>query len=383
MVYTITDIRFMFRRNPFNSQQVHITPNQDASLNKLVKHIETHPQEFIAVNPITDIKYVNIVSPNDLKLLDGVKSPFKHKNIDEYSTISNNIKRFMLATGMNLSRDVKSWIGNFTPSMAIISPTVVVDEQTNDVVEIDADADGDDVCNEIVVPEFTAFLDDDVYNENAVSSITIGMNYDSSNDKKLDYTEICNICLSIAKTFNNNNINIKDPAIVAIENKRRRDLLNRIAKYRRNREIAAVCSDEDLTKLTIEQLETVYAECECKFGQLKLKEVSRQILNIGSKAYDMLLPLGIPIGKGRHVTFNGIGDEIIKELHNSTSAVGLAYDNFIQKHNIHVSDEMSIISAIANIFIKNIHVTKDSEEGEEGEEEEVVEEEEEEALEEV
>jgi hypothetical protein len=145
MVYTITDIRFMFRRNPFNSQQVHITPNQDASLNKLVKHIETHPQEFIAVNPITDIKYVNIVSPNDLKLLDGVKSPFKHKNIDEYSTISGNIKRFMLATGMNLSRDVKSWIGNFTPSMAIISPTVVVDEQTTDVVEIDADADGDDL----------------------------------------------------------------------------------------------------------------------------------------------------------------------------------------------------------------------------------------------
>ena len=362
MPFTVTDIRFMFKRNPFNSQQVHISPNQDNSLNKLVKHIESHPKEFIVVNPVTDIKYVQIVSPSELTILDGVKTPYKHKLIDEFPDISNNIKRFMLSTGMNLSNDMKTWIGNFNPSsiqsaVEIYEP-INNDNDPNDDNEEEDDEENNEYNDGIIVPEFVTFLDDS-NNENTMASIGIGMNYDSSNDKKLDYFEVCNMCLAIAKTFTNNT-NVKDPAIVAIENKRRRDLLNNIARYRRNKEIAAVCSEDDLTKLTIEQLETVYAECESKFGQLKLKEVSRQAFNITSKAYDMLLPMGIPIGKGRHVTFNGIGDEIIKELHNTTSAVGLAYDNFIQKHNIKISDELSIITAVASIFIKNVKITKDS-----------------------
>lgn len=366
MPLKIIDNRFEFKRNPFNSQQVRITPNQDNALAKLKAYIEGHPSDFIAVNPVTSIKYVKTVPESDLKFLCGIKKPYEHEDIDDFPEISNNVKKFIAATQMPLFEEMRKWIA----TGAKVEPEPVsaaADEYTpiNDFGDVNTDAQPN---------EFMNFLDD-YSNENRVSTIAMGLNYDNTSDKKLDYNEVCSICLDIAKTYNNNNINIKDPSIIAIENKRRRDLLNNIARYRRNREIAAVCTEEDLTKLSIEQLETVYAECEQKFGQLKLKEVSRQMFGISSKAYDMLLPQGIPIGKGKHVTFNGVGDEIIKELHNSSTAVGLAYDNFIQKHNIKISDELSILAGVISIFIKNIKVVKDKtpeeeeEEGEEGEEE--------------
>jgi hypothetical protein len=272
---------------------------------------------------------------------------------------------------MKLSSEVTNWIGNFNPRSLqqnnVPAPAVTISNGADDDEDYEYEEDGEEGAGAdggIVTPEFVTFLEDS-NNQNVESSVGIGVNYDSSTDKKLDYNEVCNICLTIARNFRNTNV--RDPAIVAIENKRRRDLLNNIARYRRNREIAAVCTEDDLTKLNIEQLETLYAECESKFGQLKLKDASRQGLNILSKAYDMLLPMGIPVGKGKHVSFNGVGDELIKELHNTSTTVGLAYDNFIQKHNIHISDEVSIVTAILAIFVKNIKVTDDSEEAKKAE----------------
>ena len=392
MSSTFKDLRFNFIRNPYSSTQTSITPKQNENKNKLIKYIEEHPKEFIEVSPVTSFRYGQQQDPTSFDRLCGIKNPYEHNNIDEFKDISNSIKEFLLATNMQLCPSLAQWVSTYAPDpnqLGIGGGTLPADVQViDDGQTVGGDLPDnqlpDDSYNNYMIP----YLDDIKY-ENAASSITIGMNYDPTTDKKLDYNEVCELCLSIARTYNNMNDNIKDPSVVAIEQKRRRDLIANITRYRKNRDIAAMCSDDDITKYSIEQLETLLGECVRRHNQLKLKKVSKDTLDILGKGYDVIFPLGIPIGKGRHLTFNGVGDEIIKELHNPSSAAGLAYDNIINEYNINISDKWSILAAIGSILIKNVHVTTEKKDDDdedkagdddEGEDEEEDEEEEEEEL---
>lgn len=367
------DLRFNFKRNPYSATQYEITSAQKTKQDLLNKYISNNAKKFIAVNPITNIRYVQLSAPNSLQVLNGIKNPCTHTDMDDFSYIANNIKKFILSTNMELIPELEEWVGNTVEENQALND--------NDNVEVTA---LDNTLVDVSPPSYESKYNIpatiiDNLPQTSLSSISIGVNYDSTTDKRLDYNEVCALCMNIAR-LNNNNKNIKDPSIVAIENQRKRALINEIARYRKNKIIATVCSDADVTKLSIEQLETNLAQCKEKHNSLKLKDVSRNGLQILGDAYDAIFPLGIPIGKGRHLQFNGVGDEIIKELHNPTTAVGLSYDNFISKHNIHISDELSIVAAIGTILLKNIHITKKTDNNDATEEdvEETIEEEEEE-----
>lgn len=382
MTCVFKDLRFNFMRNPYSSTQSVFTPVQNENKHKLVRYIDEHAKEFWVVNPITSFRYAQQQDPSSFKKLSGIKDPQDHINIDDFVDISNSIKEFFIFSGMKLAPELKEWVSTYSKPTPLVADDVIINDQTADlpddvVVEGEENNLPDEVCNNYMIP----FLDD-VTNNNMTSSITIGMNYDPTTDKKLDYNEVCELCINIARTYNNANENIRDPSVVAIETKRRRDLIANITRYRKNREIAAMCTNDDITKFSIEQLETLLAECIRRHNQLKLKKISKDTLDICGKAYDVVFPLGIPLGKGRHLTFNGVGDEIIKELHNPSSAAGLAYDNIINEYNINISDKWSILTAIGAIFIKSVHITteksddegeeavEEEDEGEEGEEEE-------------
>lgn len=354
MPSTFCDLRFSFQRNPFSSTQVNIDSIQSSQLKLLRDEIYKHPNDYIAVNPMTSIKYPFTTPTGSIKTLCGVKNVYNHTNIDDFKFLSDYIKKFMLATNMTFSKNAISWLN--ASNNETIDETDDESDNDNNNEEVD-ELDNEQLTELTTAPDFMPFLDGS-NNDNINSSISIGLNYDASNDKKLDYREVCELCLSIATTYKANNLAIKDPAIVAIENKRRRELLNKIQKYRRHREIQAICSDDDISKMSIEQLETLATEYDSKFGQLKLKEVTKQALSTGSKVYDMIFPRGIPIGGDRHLNFNGLGDGIIKELYNTTSTIGLAFDNIIQKHDIKISDELTVGLALATLILQNVTVTK-------------------------
>lgn len=366
MPNTICDLRFCFIRNPFSTTQ-NVTSVQSIKKEKLMKYIYSHPDDFVPINPILNIKYIHHFPQGKIKSLCGVKNVATHDLLNDYKYLARNVKEFISVSGMKLSDEVKQWVND--SEVEQVSPKEVVEQsvapqaivtETNEEVPVGTD----------ILP----FLDEGT-NENVEKSVRIDWNYDVSSDKKLDYDEVCALCINKAKTFNTKE-NLQDPNVIAIENKRRRELLNKITRYRRHREIQAAFSDEDISQMSLDQLETFAMELETRFGQLKLKDVSQRILNTSGRVYDMVFPRGIPIGGGRHINFNGFGDGIIKEMYTPATTVGLAYDNIMRKHNINISDELTVITAILELAVKNINITKDKPKDDEEDDEEEDEEEE-------
>lgn len=313
-----------------------------------MKYIYSHPDDFVPINPILNIKYIHHFPQGKIKSLCGVKNVTTHDLLNDYKYLARNVKEFIAASGIKLSNEVKQWVDD--SEVEQISPKEVVEQAPQAIVTEPSD--------EVPIgTDILPFLDKGT-NENVEKSVRIDWNYDVSSDKKLDYDEVCTLCINKAKTFNTKE-NLQDPNVIAIENKRRRELLNKITRYRRHREIQATFSDEDISQMSLDQLETFAMELETRFGQLKLKDVSQRILNTSGRMYDMVFPRGIPIGSGRHINFNGFGDGIIKEMYTPATTVGLAYDNIMRKHNINISDELTVITAILELAVKNINITKD------------------------
>ena len=347
MPNTICDLRFCFIRNPFSTTQ-NVTSVQSIKKEKLMKYIYSHPDDFVPINPILNIKYIHHFPQGKIKSLCGVKNVTTHDLLNDYKYLARNVKEFIAASGIKLSNEVKQWVDD--SEVEQISPKEVVEQAPQAIVTEPSD--------EVPIgTDILPFLDKGT-NENVEKSVRIDWNYDVSSDKKLDYDEVCTLCINKAKTFNTKE-NLQDPNVIAIENKRRRELLNKITRYRRHREIQATFSDEDISQMSLDQLETFAMELETRFGQLKLKDVSQRILNTSGRMYDMVFPRGIPIGSGRHINFNGFGDGIIKEMYTPATTVGLAYDNIMRKHNINISDELTVITAILELAVKNINITKD------------------------
>ena len=70
----------------------------------------------------------------------------------------------------------------------------------------------------------------------------------------------------------------------------------------------------------------------------------------------MIFPDGIPISKTKRLKFNGVGKEILSTLFDPHTSVGLAFNNILQKHNIHVSDELLTLVAFAGICVSKVKV---------------------------
>jgi hypothetical protein len=114
--------------------------------------------------------------------------------------------------------------------------------------------------------------------------------------------------------------------------------------------------DSDLNEMSLSQLETCLEQCVKYHENFKTLELFKRGFGCGGVLYDMVFPDGIPISKTKRLCFKGVGKEILSTLFDPHTPVGLAFSNILQKHNIHVSDELLTLIAFAGICVSKVKV---------------------------
>ena len=188
-------------------------------------------------------------------------------------------------------------------------------------------------------------------------AITNGVtNYDISSSKLLTLVEVRELSVNIARSLLAKNINV-DIEIQKLESKKRKDLIVQIQKYKNIKKIAALL-DDDITDMSIDQLEICLEQCKKYHETFKLQEVIKSTMNGGKLLMNAFMPNGIKIGRKR-VKIDGIGDELVTQLFDSTTVIGKSFDNVAQKYNFHINDDMLILLKIGESLIKNIKIEDD------------------------
>ena len=122
--------------------------------------------------------------------------------------------------------------------------------------------------------------------------------------------------------------------------------------------------------MTLEQLEECKKKCERLHSRFMIDEAISSGFTLGSVAYDMVFPTGIPVGKGKRLRFDGVGDAIRDKFFDSRKTVGFSFSRFISKHNIHVSDEITLAIALGKILLTQAKIVDvDAEKNKEASEE--------------
>lgn len=210
----------------------------------------------------------------------------------------------------------------------------------------------------------------DKYSYSKTSGLT---NYDITNEKALTYEDIRKLTVNIARSKLVPDIQ-KDEQILQLEKQKRKELINKIMRYKNLRQIASIM-DDDISKMDIIQLEQTVEQCKRVFDQLKLMEVCKRGMNFGGTLYNTIAPNGIPISKTKRLVFKGAGKEIINTLFDTQNVVGNAVANMIQKYNWNISDEALALLTLGEILISHVEIKEIEQPKEEKIQEKIIEEE--------
>ena len=324
--------------NPFENDP------QKVKLNALIKYISNHPNDFMTSDYINKILFKSI-KPEISKVFN--KSVVNVDNIEQ-NPICNEVKKFIRSLN-NIPKELARWAGSDSP-----------------VVEgDDEDEEDEEECEENEENNVNNNANNNVNeNENEIVridknkfaySLTEGItNYDISSNKLLSIKEVRELSINIARSLLAKNLT-QDIEIQKIETKKRKDLILQIQKYKNIKKIAALLND-DITDMSINQLELCLEQCKKYHETFKLQEIVKSSLNGGKAILSAALPNGIRIGKKRIKMNSGLSDELINTLFDSTSVIGKSFDNIVQKHNFHINDDALILLKIGELFIKNIKV---------------------------
>lgn len=338
MSSTIYDARFAFNYdNPFEND-----PNREL-LSKLKKHFLQNPSKFTELDWCADSRYL-ILQPGITELYgsDVTNGVADNKLTEHIKSFINNV------TG--ISPSLKSWCAQpTTVSQPPITTSTYVpqdNEYESETTIEPAKSTFDFEPNIIpsIPPKFS-------------QSLNAGLHYDISGDRALTYDSVCKLCLNIARTKLAEGCNNRDETIEALEREKRKQLTNEIIRYKNNKLIAPLV-DDDLSEMSLEQLETCLEQCMQHQETFKTVEIFKRSLDAGGIIYDAIFPEGIPLGKNRKLCFKGIGKEVLSTLFNSTTTTGIAFQNILRKHNVHVSDEVLTLVAFAQICISKIEIKK-------------------------
>lgn len=328
--------------NPFENDP------QKVKLNALIKYISNHPNDFMTSDYINKILFKSI-KPEISKVFN--KSVVGVDNIEQ-NPICNEVKKFIRSLN-NIPRDLARWAGSDSPVIEGDEDEEDEEEEKNEENNANnANASANNVNtnaneneNEIVQIDKKKFA----------YSLTEGItNYDISSNKLLSIKEVRELSINIARSLLAKNLT-QDIEIQKIETKKRKDLILQIQKYKNIKKIAALLND-DITDMSINQLELCLEQCKKYHETFKLQEIVKSSLNGGKAILSAALPNGIRIGKKRIKMNSGLSDELINTLFDSTSVIGKSFDNIVQKHNFHINDDALILLKIGELFIKNIKV---------------------------
>ena len=350
------DIAYTFEfDNPFENDP------QKIQCNKLVKLISEHSDQFMMQDYINKFLF-HSVNPNLAKVC---RMPITELITD--NPIVNDIKDF-LSDMPDIPDSLKNWANGLKNVDCYESEEEEEEEeeaeQTTDGT-VNEQVTGGTVNEQTSTAQANTAQDTNELSDNVVKlnsnkyayAITNGVtNYDISSSKLLTLVEVRELSVNIARSLLAKNINV-DIEIQKLESKKRKDLIVQIQKYKNIKKIAALL-DDDITDMSIDQLEICLEQCKKYHETFKLQEVIKSTMNGGKLLMNAFMPNGIKIGRKR-VKIDGIGDELVTQLFDSTTVIGKSFDNVAQKYNFHINDDMLILLKIGESLIKNIKIEDD------------------------
>lgn len=178
-------------------------------------------------------------------------------------------------------------------------------------------------------------------------------NYDISSEKPMSYDDIRKLTVNIARSKLKKIIE-KSEQVLALEKEKRKELMNNIQKYRNIKAIGALVED-DIVNMNIQQLENTLNQCEKLYQSQKLKEIIKRGSNFGSLITSTIFPNGIKFG-GKQLKMKGTAKTIIDNIFDTQSTMGVAFQNIIDKHNWHITDEAVLMLSIGEMLIGSVKI---------------------------
>ena len=333
----IYDSRFQFKYDtPFEGDI-----NKEYLL-KLKNYFSNNQDKFTEIDWCADSRYL-ILRPDLTTLFNA-----NIENGTENNKLTKHIKSF-LNNITGISKDLKEWCNEPVDVPADNIPSKI-DNNNNDY-----DSDNDTGNN--VSTNFEPTIIPAPLPMKFSHNLAVGMHYDISNDKCLSYEDVCKLCINIARTKMVENNIPKDETIEQLEKEKRKKLTQEIIRYKNNKLIDPLVED-DLSAMSLEQLETCLEQCIQYQENFKTLELFKRTFSAGGTIYDAVFPEGIPLGKDKKLCFKGIGKEILSTLFNATTTTGIAFQNILRKNNIRVSDELLTLVAFAEICISKVEIKK-------------------------
>lgn len=322
------DIRFSFRfDNPFDGDI-----NKDM-LRKLIEQIQNNTDNFVEIDWLNTSRFCVLYS--------NVETIFGDKPINNYcSSLIEEVKNTISVVD-NITDTLRNWCSSQSISNNTSKYVKDNDESNSYYSESDGLVEGAPLY---VSPP----------SQNAASSFSLGLNYDISNNKSLTFSDVCALCVNIARTKLISDSQPKNEALQILERNRRKILISEITRYKNNKLINSYI-DDDITKYSIEQLETCLDQCKKYQEHFKIMELFKRSFNASGTIYNMAFPNGVKMGN-KILNFKGIGKELLSTIFDPTTTNGIAFSNILSKNNVQVSDELLTFVAFTEIVINNVKI---------------------------
>lgn len=343
MIQALYDMRFAFDSdNPFENDST------KTSLNKLKKYLSEHADDFTEIDYLDTSKYI-MVCPN----LESIYGEKVERNNCKSEILNAEIKKFIKDNIPKLPQDLQKWV-NETPKIIPAAATAITGAAiATDTVKSSVDTVSNDIDNALaeVGSAFAIPPMDSKFSQ----SLSMGLHYDISSDKAISYEELCKLCMNIARTkLVESNVE-RDPMVEQLEKDKRKKLTYEIKRYKSNKMIDALV-DEDISSMSLEQLENTLEQCVRYHENFKVLEISKLGLRAGGMIYDAAFPEGVPIGKNKRLVLKGVGKEVVNTLFNGSTTTGIAFQNILKKNNIHISDELLALVAFGEICLSKVEI---------------------------
>ena len=363
--------------------------------NNLKKYINEHPKEFIFTdNWLEEIHSVASMSDDD-QIIDSFKGIPINQNtkVSDIQELSNLIKGFFLKKDLpyECSPELLKWINNKEDKLdpfSSYSENLITPGSNlpiiNTINENNSEPILPEPINKPIIPEESKDLNPltnnyvetkENYTPNEpnepnepndlimnfgrnISTINEFSTYNFSSNETLSYDELCQLCINQArKTLESSKT--RDIEIQKAETEQRDKLCHVIQQYFDLAEIQAEYATSKLETMSIEELQQLQKQCEMKFDMLKTKEMLKHGLDVFEIGYDALLPNGIPLGKQRRIVLDkGLTKTISNTLFDVRTVPGHAFRRILDKHHVHLSDEVTVGLEIVKLLMKNTHIVK-------------------------
>lgn len=304
---------------------------------KLKQYIMSNSETFSEVDYLKTNRYM-ILFPETNELFGSAV-----RDSDLSNTAFNNKLKMIISNAPSISPGLKTWASKLD-IVPIEQANTHLEEPTQEFTQYNEDT---------AITNFVPKVDNDTQ-LNLSKILDGGTIYDMYSERPISYDELRKMTINIARSLRDPKESTDD-TLIQLENEERRRLINVIQEFK-NVSVISPYIEDDIGRMTVEQLKTLRDKCEKIHSQFKVNEVLKSSFKVCSIAYDALFPEGIPISKTKHIQFGGIGEELKNKLLDNTKTIGFGFSRFLQKHDINITDETTILMAIGEVLVSKAKI---------------------------